>query len=60
MKDLDKTQMQSAYALVSVMFLAAAISGASLIRAETKPAEGHSFVGTMPEAAVVEVQPPTF
>ena len=53
---------RSALAIVSVLLLAAAISGASLIRAEStgQSRQAHSFIGTAPEAAAVEVPAPTF
>ena len=63
METLDKTQMHSAYAFVSVMLLAAAISGATLIRAESTPpsATTQSFIGTTPDSGNAEaVQAPTF
>ena len=53
---------KGAFAIVSVMLLAAAISGASLIRAESSPqaSEPHSFIGTTPDASTVEQLPPQF
>jgi|KBSMisStandDraft_5_1062788.scaffolds.fasta_scaffold382620_2 hypothetical protein len=62
METLDKTQMHSAYAFVSVMLLAAAISGATLIRAESAPsAATQSFIGTTPDSDNGETaQAPTF
>jgi hypothetical protein len=61
MNSLDKTQLHSAFAFVSVMLLAAAIFSAPLIRAEsTASGETQSFIGTTPDAAGPEVQPPTF
>jgi hypothetical protein len=56
------TQDKSAFAIISVMLLAAAIStGSLLLRAESKPnPDAHRFVGTMPEATSVEELPPTF
>ena len=59
--NLDKTQMQSAFAFVSVMLLAAAIYSAPAIRAETTLASAQSFVGTTPDASGTEVEAaPTF
>ena len=62
MESLDKTQMHSTFAFVSVMLLAAAISGATLIRAESGSANGvQSFVGTVPDTGNGEaVEAPTF
>ena len=62
METLDKTQMHSTFAFVSVMLLAAAISSATLIRAESAPANAvQSFVGTVPDTDNGEaVQAPTF
>ena len=59
--DLDKTQMHSTFAFVSVMLLAAAIFSAPLLRAESAPStETQSFIGTTPNATGEEVQAPTF
>jgi hypothetical protein len=62
MESLDRTQMHSTFAFVSVMLLAAAISGATLIRAETGSQNAvQSFVGTTPDTGNGEAeQAPTF
>ena len=62
MQDL-KQSVQGAFAMVSVMVLAAAISTATLIAGEPSSsgaAAAQSFIGVAPEAASIEVQPPTF
>ena len=62
METLDKTQMHSAYAFVSVMLLAAAISSATLIRAEAPAGPAmQSFIGTTPDSGNGDsVEAPTF
>ena len=62
METLDKTQMHSAYAFVSVMLLAAAISSATLIRAEAPAGSAmQSFIGTAPDSGNGDsVEAPTF
>ena len=61
MKEATQTP-KGAFAIVSVLLLAAAISGASLIRAEssTQSNEAHSFIGTTPDASTIEPLPPQF
>lgn len=50
-----------AFAILSTMFLVAAISGVTLIAsAEGSANVAHSFIGTQPDASTIEVQPPTF
>ena len=55
-----QSSMSSAFALMSVMFLVVAMSGASMIRAESPAGQAHSFIGTAPDAATIEVSAPTF
>jgi hypothetical protein len=55
-------EMNSALAVVSVMFLAAAISGVALVSGDngrTNQAQA-SFIGTTPDTSTEEPQPPTF
>ena len=62
METLDKTQMHSTFAFVSVMLLAAAISSATLLRAESPAGSAtQSFIGTTPNSGNGDsVEAPTF
>lgn len=61
MKSLSHSQIQGAVAIFSFAFLAAIMSSASLVGIDVSGSNSaHSFVGTAPDAASVDVQPPTF
>ncbi len=57
-----KSEMRPAFAIVSILLLVAALTGVTMIRADSASSDkGHTFIGTMPDApAAAEVQPPTF
>jgi hypothetical protein len=57
----EESIMKSALTVMSVMLLTAAISSAALVRMDSAaPGQVASFIGTTPDATVVEEQAPTF
>ena len=60
MDALDKAQMHSAIAFFSLVLLAAAMSGATAIRADIGPDAAQSYVGITPQAAADEPDAPSF
>ena len=57
-----KNEMRPTFAIVSVMLLVAALTGVTMIRADSAASDkGHTFIGTTPDApAAAEALPPTF
>ena len=57
---MEFRKMYNAFTVGSVLLLAAAISGASMVYPGASAAETQSFIGTTPDASGPDIEAPTF